>query len=107
MYNDSVYAVLNIPNGEYITLNNQIVLCEGLEIANHIVSIATGDISYYHGFPRASYKIGKISLLEYEFLPDILEFDIVSIPRNVLNEDALTHMITANHFICKLYAGVI
>ena len=106
MYSDTVYAVLNITSGEYITLNNKTVLCEAPEIAKNIINIAAGNTNYYHGFPREAYKIGKSSLLEYRVLPDILEFDVVSIPRNILNSESLNHMITANHSIYNWYSAV-
>ncbi len=107
MYSDVVYAVLNIISGEYITLNGKTVLCETQQLAKHIIDVAAGDLDYYNGFPRKAYKIGKSSLLDYEFFPDALEFDVVDIPRDVLNEEALTHMLTTNHSIYNWYSSAI
>jgi len=91
---NSVYAVLHIPTGEYVTLKHrksEVALCEDTIAANKLISLMTGDTSFYWGAPRIDYEIGKTSLLEYDLPPDAEEFDIVGMPKDIINEDLLKH----------------
>ena len=93
MYN-TVYALLHIPTAEYVTIDYKIALCEDTVAANKLLSIMICDTTYYWGHPRTDFRIGKISLKEYEIPPDILEFDIISIPKSVLSSESLNHILT-------------
>lgn len=93
MYN-TVYALLHIPTAEYVTLDNKIALCEDTVAANKLLSIMICDTTYYWGHPRIDFKLGKIPLTDYEIPPDVLEFDIIAIPKDVLSEESLTHILS-------------
>ena len=95
MIRNIVYAVLHIPTAEYVTLKHRgnIALFEDIAAANKMIEIMTSDISFYWGAPRLDYEIGKVSLSEFEIPPYMEEFDIISMPVEVLNEQALQHIL--------------
>jgi hypothetical protein len=106
--NNTVYALLHIPTAEYVTVDYKTALCEDIPAANKLLSIMVCDTTYYWGHPRTDFRIGKISLKEYEIPPDSLEFDIVAIPKNVLNEESYNHILSIGFYYCsKTIASII
>ena len=106
MSNELVYAVLHIPTSEYVTLkprNYETVLCEDTVVANKVISIMIGDSKYYWGIPRYDFTLGKSSLKEYTTPPDIEEFDIIAIPKMILNTEALNHILEMPGKVCWSY----
>ena len=100
-----VYAVLHIPTSEYVTLRHrasEIALLDEYSAAQKLISIMTGDTSFYWGAPRVDYEIGKMSLLEYILPPDIEEFDIISMPREILSQRALEHILKMPEYTCHI-----
>lgn len=104
-----VYALLHIPTGEYVCAkhkNYDTLLCEDTVAANKLLSIMISDTSFFWGYPRKDYTIGKTLLKEFDIPPNIVEFEIVAIPKDILSKEALAHTLLVGSYSKTTYCNL-